>query len=924
VTKPPKLDPHASATPTSTVIQGNPIINDAFAEPTRYWHFSGTTPRVREGRRTAGYLAASPDGQLKITDEVIPLTLVNDLRDRVRAWRNDDYVGTTMITRDLLRHWFDNERIASATRPFFCQQEAFETVVFLAEAPDHLKVGVEVPGSGEAYDRWAVKMATGTGKTMVMALIITWSGLNRVTNRQDPRFSDQILVIAPNLTVRDRLAGVGGLDPKHPESLYVEFDLIPPQYSGLLGQIQVQVINWHVLAPKEDPKRSVLKRGRESDAAFCRRVLTELSPTGRVLVLNDEAHHAYRFPPDAIASGVDAEELREATVWVDGVERVHRHRGILRAIDASATPMYPGVFKDHAWTPFEWIISDFALVDAIESGLVKIPRTPTADDAGEDVPKYRNLWEHIRATLPKRSQAEAESHPLMDYLAEADGPLKQLASAWEATFTEWEGAGRQVPPAMVVIAHDTTVARLLEKHIAELGEASPMLVNSKEGPKVTIRIDSDALQKAEAGVANGAAEATRQIVATVGKPGKSGEQVRCLISVAMLSEGWDARNVTQILGLRAFASQLLCEQVVGRGLRRSSMDELTQPEFVDIYGVPFQLLPMAKATSGRPSPPPDYTNVHTVRERTERRLKFPRLVQVVPDIQDSLDIDLDSIELIRVTPRFDPTATYVEFDLGVPRGGMGGITQDRERAYENFRLQRLQFRVAAGLIKPYDKPWLFPQAIRIAQRVIRPASEGGKIDYAPGVDQREVCNLRYLTLIRERLSAALRPGEGTERFLPALDEYQPISSTDGLNFNSPSDKCVPTNKSHLSHAVVDSGLERRMCAVLDEDDRVQAWVKNHKLFLEIPYMYFGVTYRYRPDFLVRLANGLNLLLEGKGDPDEKDDAKVTAAHRWVEAVNAWAGLGRWKYHVCRDVSTLAEDLAHISALITPDQKDQSY
>lgn len=897
-----------------TLIEGNPIINDAFAEPDRYWHFGAVTPEIRNGRRTAGYLAPSPDGQLKITDEVIPLELVNDLRERVFLWRSDGYPGVTTVTRDLFRHWFDDDRIASATRPFFCQQEAVETIVFLAEAPDHLKVGVDVPASGEAYTRWAVKMATGTGKTMVMALVIAWSGLNRVSNRKDPRFTDQILVVAPNITVRDRLSGSDGLDPRDAESLYVNFDLIPPQFDGLLGQVKVQVSNWHVLAPKEDPKRSVVRRGRESDAAFCRRVLTALAPTGRVLVLNDEAHHAYRFPPTLNPARTDADDLREATVWIDGLERIYRHRSILRAIDLSATPMYPSVFKDRAWTPFEWIVSDFALVDAIESGLVKIPRTPTDDDAGQAVPKYRNLWQHISATLPKRSQAEDESHPLTDYLAEADGPLKQLAAAWEATFAEWKEVGRRVPPVMIVIAHDTTVARLLELHIADMGEAGPELVNPEVGPRVTIRIDSDALDRAESGEANEAAEVTRQIVATVGKLDKPGEQVRCLISVNMLSEGWDARNVTQILGLRAFQSQLLCEQVVGRGLRRSEMSDLTQPEFVDVYGVPFQLLPMAKATGGKPTKPPEYQNVTTVADRNQLRIQFPRLVQVVPDIQDKLDVDFEAIEPIRIMPRFDPTETYVELDLGVPRAGMGGETQDRERAYRNFRIQRLLFRVAGGLVAPYQKPWLFPQALRIAQQVIRPISEGGKLDYAPDVDPREICNLRYLTVIRERLSAALRPGEGPERFLPALDEYQPIGSTDGLNFNSPKDKCVPTTKSHLSHAVVDSGLERKMCAVLDaEDNNLQAWVKNHRLYLEIPYLYFGVTYRYRPDFVVCLDSGLMVLLEGKGDPDEKDDAKATAARRWVQAVNTWGGLGTWVHHICYDASTLKADLGNLEA-----------
>jgi type III restriction enzyme len=897
----------------ANVIDGNPIINDAFAEPARYWHFGGVTPEISEGRRTAGYLAPSPDGQLRITDEVIALDVVNDLRNRVRQWRADGYPGVTAVTRDLLRHWFDDGRKATATRPFFCQQEAAETVVFLTEAPEHLKVGVDVPGSGEAYVRWAVKMATGTGKTMVMALLIAWSGLNRAADRRDSRFSDQVLVMAPNVTVRDRLSGAGGLDPQHPESLYTEFDLIPPQFAALLGQVKVQVSNWHVLAPKEDPKRSVVKRGRESDAAFCRRVLAGLAPTGRVLVLNDEAHHAYRFPPSLTPGGTDAEELREATVWIDGLERVHRHRGIMRAMDLSATPMYPASFKDRAWTAFEWIVSDFALVDAIESGLVKIPRTPTDDDAGQAVARYRNLWEHIRTTLPRRSQAGDDSHPLTDYLAEADGPLKQLAAAWEATHVAWEEVGRLVPPVMIVIAHDTTVARLLEKHIAEVGEASPALVNPKNGPRVTVRIDSDALAKAEAGMGNGTAEATRQIVASVGKPGKPGEQVRCLISVNMLSEGWDARNVTQILGLRAFQSQLLCEQVVGRGLRRSQMADLAEPEFVDVYGVPFQLMPMAKATGGKPPKPPEYQNVHTVTDRHDLRIQFPRLIQVVPDVQDELDIDLDAIEPVRITPRFDPTATYVELDLGTAHAGMGGQTQDRTRAYENFRVQRLLFRVAAGLIAPYGKPWLFPQALRIAEQVIRPVGEGGKILYEQGVDPREICNLRYLTVIRERLSTALRAGIGPERFLPALDEYQPIGSTDGLNFNSPKDRCVPTIKSHLSHAVVDSGLERKICTVLDSDGNVKAWVKNHRIYLEIPYLYFGTVHRYRPDYVVRLDSGLTVLLEGKGDPDEKDDVKATAARRWVQAVNTWGGLGTWGHYICYDAADLQTGLVRLMA-----------
>ncbi len=896
----------------ANVVTTNPIINSAYGEPTRHWAFGDVEPTVKEGRRPAGYLISSPDGTLKITDYIVPLDVVNDLRGRVERWREDRYQGASQVTRDLFSYWFDDTRILTSTRPFFCQQEAVETIVFLAEAPDDRKVGVNVPESGEAYTRWAVKMATGTGKTTVMAMLILWSGLNRLTGSRDSRFTDQFLVVAPNLTVRDRLSDAGGVDPKHPESVYVGFDLVPPQYSSLIGQLRVQVMNWHGLTPKEDPKHSVVKRGRESDKAFAKRVLTDLSDSGRIMVLNDEAHHAYRFPADLKATGKDAEEVREATVWVSGLERIDNARGILRCVDVSATPMYPGMFKERAWTPFEWVVSDFALVDAIEAGLVKIPRTPTDDNAGQLVPKYKNLWQHIKKTLPKRKDTEDDQHPLTSYLSEADGPLKQLSGAWEATLRAWEEAGRPTPPVMVVVCHDTNVAKLLERHIAVLGEASPLLVNPQDGIDVTVRIDSKALEEAEAGSGGADAQETRQIVATVGKVGKPGEQVRCLISVAMLSEGWDARTVTHILGLRAFASQLLCEQVVGRGLRRSDYSDLTQPEYVDVYGVPFQLLPMAKGGGGKPTPPPDYTTVHTVRDRHDRRIEFPRLIQIVPDVQDTLDVDLDAIEPIRVTPRFDPTDTYVEFDLGQARGGMGGQTQDREAAYENFRIQRLQFRVAAGLIEPYKKPWLFPQAMRIVQDVLRPVEEGGRIAYDNGVDPREICNMRYLTLIRERMGQALRPGEGPERFLPSLDEYQPVGTTDNLNFSAPTDRCVPTTKSHLSHAVVDSNLERKMCAVLDADPVVLAWVKNHRLFLEIPYLYFGETYRYRPDFVVKLKGGLTVLLEGKGEPDEKDDVKATAARRWVQAVNTWGGLGDWAYAICHDANDLKSQLADLA------------
>ena len=877
--------------PEGQVTEQNPIINDAFAEPAYHWEFGAGEPVKREGRRPSGYLPpVKKDGQLMITDQVIVMEGVNTIRARVQEWREQGYPGATAITRELFDRWFDPENEAGA-KPFFAQREAIETIAFLAEAPDDRKVGIDVPRT-EEYVRWAIKLATGTGKTLVMSMVIVWSGLNKAANKQDTRFSDAFLVVCPNLTVKERLSGPDGLDPTHPESVYPRFNLIPGNFSGLFGQVRVMVTNWHQLAEEKDPKRSVVKRGQESDAAFCKRVLRPLGSKTRITVLNDEAHHAWRPPPALKLTGEEKKEAEQATVWLRGLEKIHRDRGILRALDFSATPMYPGAIKEKAWQPFEWIVSDFALVDAIESGLVKIPRIPTDDNSGRAVPKYRNLWEHVRSVLPKKGDDVEAEHPLTDYLTEVDGPLKQLSGEWLGTFKRWRDAGKAVPPVMIVVCNDTKMAELLEKHVAEYGEAGEELRNN--GRQVTLRIDSkllgDAELRDEAESKQDAAERIRRIVGSVGKEGQPGEQIRCIVSVAMLSEGWDARNVTQILGLRAFQSQLLCEQVVGRGLRRTDYTDLTQPEYVDVYGVPFQLLPFAKAGGGTVIDPPKTTQVHTVKEREALRLEFPRVNQIVHDVGDVLHVEWDSIEPVRVLAEFDPTSTWVEFEVGGT--GLGGASQDREAAYERFRMQSFAFRVASQLVTGRGKPWLFPQALKIVTEALE-----RKVEYGTGVDPRELCNMRYATQLRDRLDAALRSELDDEgKLMPVLDQYEPLGSTDRIAFST-AKPCEPTTKSHISHVVADSGLEVGIARELEHDERVESYAKNDRLFLEIPYRYLGRTLRYRPDFIVKLANGRMLLIEGKGRKDEKDDAKATAAKRWVAAVNAWGKLGNWSHHV---------------------------
>jgi type III restriction enzyme len=374
----------------------------------------------------------------------------------------------------------------------------------------------------------------------------------------------------------------------------------------------------------------------------------------------------------------------------------------------------------------------------------------------------------------------------------------------------------------------------------------------------------------------------------------------------MLSEGWDARNVTQILGLRAFQSQLLCEQVVGRGLRRADYTDLTQPEYVDVYGVPFQLLPFARASAGKPVEPPRTTTVRSLREREKEGLliRFPRVEQIITDVGDVVEIDMDAIEPIIVSSENDPLATWVEFEVGAPGKGIGGETQDRNAAYESFRLQRLVFRVAADLLTQLDKrdrPWLFPQLVRIVRDVVHQ-----RVQYASEqADPRELGNWRYIQELENRIVAAVRSKE-RHGLLPVLNVYDPIGDT-RVNFSTIK-PAEPVRRSHISHAVVDSGLELHVARALDRHRYVEAFAKNERMFFEIPYRWQGTTGRYRPDFIVRLSNQTHLIIETKGRKRESDDAKHTAAHRWVAAVNGWGQLGTWAFAIAR---TEAEAVAAV-------------
>jgi type III restriction enzyme len=629
----------------------NPILNSPFEEPARYWAYEEGQPVLKEGRRPAGYYlkprTRGPQTSL-FEEEFVPLDLVNTIRERVRAWHGRGYPGVTPITRQLLNHWNHPER---ERKLFFCQREAAETLIWLIEASPAEKQGIAIPKDGN-LTRYACKMATGSGKTVVMGMVIAWQVLNKLANPQDRRFSDAVLLVCPNLTIRERLQV---LLPWKPGNYYEKFDLVPRGMMERLQQGRFQITNWHLLQPKDDSRsKSVVQRGVESDTAFCRRVLKELGNKQNILVINDEAHHAYRPAPlpEELRERLSDEEIaerEEATVWVSGLDRIHAVRGINFCADFSATPFYIKGSGYPEGEPFPWIVSDFGLVDAIESGIVKIPRVPVDDNTGALIPKYFRLWEHINQQLPasERQTARRRAKP-ESVLREAEGALAMLASEWKKTFEEFQRAGSPVPPVMIVVCDNTDLAKLVHEHIAR-GNVLPELANGPNG-EMTFRIDTKLLAEAETALEGEtkteAAERLRKVVDTIGKTEWEGEgdppgkNIRCVVSVGMLNEGWDAQNVTQILGLRAFTSQLLCEQVVGRGLRRTYYDVnpktgFFEPEYVDVYGVPFEVIPVKKKPLSRTEVQKVSTLVRALPERKHLEITFPRVEGYILDVREA-------------------------------------------------------------------------------------------------------------------------------------------------------------------------------------------------------------------------------------------------------------------------------------------------
>jgi type III restriction enzyme len=991
----------------------NPILCSPYLEPGQHWfyHIQTGIPRKTPGRRPASYWykgERAGGAQLSLFAEETrdDLPLVNFLRDDVRRWRESRYENGSSTTKQLLSHWWRDDRLR---RLFFCQLEAVETVIYIreilatnrkprwktkltlddylllmegknprpgewtAKVAQHPKL-VDIPNEPDLRPliRCACKMATGSGKTVVMAMLITWAFCNRGANPGDSRYPRRALVVCPNLTIKERLQV---LRPEDPDNYYDQFDLVPSKFRHSLAKGKVLITNWHAFNPESEHIEGgksyiVVNKGKETPEAFARNRLGDLWDDEPLMVFNDEGHHAYRPAPVGKEEKLTAEERadrEEATVWVSGLDKINGACGIAFCVDLSATPFYIHGSGYPEGSPFPWIVSDFGLVDAIESGITKIPRLPAMDNTGRPDPKYYKLWEHITRDL-KAGEKLTGGKPKPEVVyRKAEDALITLAGEWKERFEQVQAAApgqERVPPVMILVCDNTSIADCFHRQISgeemvdvddvsdddedEEGSAKrkrkpkkqkrygtgsvfPEYLSNRESGEVTLRIDSELLAEAESQNVNAtrkeAAEDLRRTVATIGRPGEPGERVRCVVSVNMLSEGWDANNVTHILGLRAFGSQLLCEQVVGRGLRRMDYTPdpqtgLFTPEYVDIFGVPFSLIPFKGREPGKPQPEDRPKNeVVALPERRNLEIRFPIVEGYVVALKKNfIKCNVAATEPTLIDPWSTPTATFVRPQVGYQTGspsaysGFGLELVDREAYYASTHPQTVEFEIAREIVRALtdtahpgkeslrrqSRSILFPQVLRVVQEYIRT-----RVDNP--VHPCEIGLQTYAQRVVSLLLDAIQPDDakGEAPLLPRLNRYKRDASTASVHFKTVK-PVQATLKSHINFVACDTGTwEQAAMFQLESSSRVVCYARNERLEFNIPYELFGLPHVYEPDFLVKLTNKVTLILEIKGQLHGDTSAKHQAARRWVTAVNNWGKLGRWDFLACRDPQKLS-------------------
>ena len=1006
-----------------------PILNSPYECPSRHWELDETgqpTQKIITSRRLAEFITPIPKPRKQkgsanqaplVFDEGKGLStkeqqydhtaIINGVRREVDRWRqlpNPAHWRVTPETARLLQHWRHYK--FSSIRPFFCQIEAAETAIWLTEvAPragktakrflDHL-ANANNDANPELM-RMALKLATGAGKTTVMAMLIAWQTINAVRHPQSTRFTSGFLVVAPGLTIRDRLRV---LQPNDPDSYYQSRQLVPADMLSDLERAKIVITNYHAFKLRDrialsKGGRSLLQgRGAdldtvETEGQMLQRVMPGLMGMKNILAINDEAHHCYREKSGEGQEGdlkgderKEAEKNKEAArLWISGLEAVNRKLGLAHVIDLSATPFFLSGSGYAEGTLFPWTMSDFSLMDAIECGIVKLPRVPVADNVPDDeMPRFRNLWKHIRTRMPKKGRGKAKTLDPLSLPAELQTALQALYGHYKQTFELWELAGINVPPCFIIVCNNTSTSKLVYDFVSgfhrEHEDGTTTLENGRlelfrnfdeHGNRLarprTLLIDSEQLESGDALDRNFRKMAAdeierfrreivertgdraqaetitdqdllREVMNTVGKSGRMGDSIRCVVSVAMLTEGWDANTVTHVLGIRAFGTQLLCEQVVGRALRRQSYElnedgpnkGLFSAEYADVLGIPFDFT--AKPVVAPPQPPREVIQVKTVRpERDALEIRFPRVAGYRVELpEERLTAQFTSNSVLELTP--DLVGPSITKNAGI-------IGEDVNLSLEHLkdlRASTLLFKITQRLLytkwrDPGEEPklYLFGQLKRITRQWLDEClvCKGGA--YPAQLMYQELADMAC-----ERITEAITRAQiGNHPVRAMLDPYNPVGSTAHVNFNTTKTNRYETdaNRCHVNWVLLDSNWEAEFCRVAEAHPRVFAYVKNHNLGLEVPYQYGSETRNYIPDFVVLVDDGcgpddpLHLIVEIKGyRREDAKDKRNTMETYWVPGVNIHGRYGRWAFAEFTDVWEMQSDFEakvqeHFNAMI---------
>ncbi len=996
-----------------------PILNSPYKYPTNHWELDEEgqpTQQVIASRRPAKFVTPIPKAKkrkrskqrsLEMGDEDVDFDfstaeqeyaktaqLVNDIRAEVDAWRKAHTRGSnvTLETARLLEHWRNHP--FSSVRPFFCQVEAVETVIWLTEvAPKSARGKDFLSRLDEANDeanpglnRLALKLATGAGKTTVMAMLIAWQTINAVRRPGSKRFTRGFLIVAPGLTIKDRLRV---LQPNDPDSYYASRELVPNDMLRELGRAEIVITNYHAFKLRERMELAkgtrALLEGREeemqtleTEGQMIQRVMPNLMGIKNVMVLNDEAHHCYREKPgDPVEDDeLDADEKQDAKenaeaarMWISGLEAVNRKLGLNRIIDLSATPFFLRGSGYAEGTLFPWTMTDFSLMDAIECGIVKLPRVPVADNLpGDQMPIYRDLWKHIRKKMPKKGRGtkqkkgETQVDP-RKLPAELMAALDALYGHYKKTYASWQEAGIDVPPCFIVVCSNTSASKLVYDYISGFdrvteerevtyvpGQLELFRNYDEYGQPLarpnTLLIDSQQLESGEALDKNfreaasneiarfreeiiertgsrqeaenlSESDLLREVMNTVGKKGRLGEQIRCVVSVSMLTEGWDTNTVTHVLGVRAFKTQLLCEQVIGRALRRQNYEinqqGLFDVEYADILGIPFDFT--AKPVVTKPTPPRPTVRVQAVRpQRDACEIRYPRVEGYRIDLpSEELDVEFTAESILELsTDLIGPTEARNQGIIGKPVD-LNLIHTGKVRA------KTIAFELAQQLLETRfrdanedPKQHLYFPLVRVCEKWIDQCLKCRAGTFPAQLKYRPIAEMAC-----ERIYAAITTRFAEERPVTAiLDPYNPTGSTAHVGFNTAASQLWETDsrRCHINYAVLDSSWEGEFCRLAEQHPRVFAYVKNHNMGFEVPYRDGSRQRMYVPDFILLVDDGngrddpLHLVVEVKGYRGENaKDKRLTMDTYWIPGVNNLGTHGRWAFQELTRILEMSGD-----------------